>query len=208
MVCIYTGMGLHCHYKVNLDLFYQAMSLCNYTKDVWLWYLFLLRVHLMYGILAFILKYDRPYQKYYLHTTWVIKTHQLTTDLSKKTWPSIIQWLIFKTCWQYHHNKTNSCSTSTYIFPTLQRVAIWGVLYVCCMWVSGWAQTSIYLRFGYWPGDGYQRASSYSWLVSGLVMLDQNFIDNTRKNKSSIFTFCNSIRGNRTGTLTTLIKKS
>ena len=35
--------------NINLDLFYQAMSLCNYAKVVWLWwytsrYLFLLRV--------------------------------------------------------------------------------------------------------------------------------------------------------------------
>ncbi len=38
-----------CKIKVSLDLFYQAISLCNYTKVVWLWwytprYLFLLRV--------------------------------------------------------------------------------------------------------------------------------------------------------------------
>ncbi len=38
-----------CKIKVTLDLFYQAMFLCNYTKVVWLWwytprYLFLLRV--------------------------------------------------------------------------------------------------------------------------------------------------------------------
>ena len=39
-----------CKIKGNLDLFYQAISLCNYTKAVWLWwytpsYLFLLTVY-------------------------------------------------------------------------------------------------------------------------------------------------------------------
>ncbi len=43
---------------LTLDLFYQAMSLCNYTKVVWLWwytprYLFLLRMHGFYDTTGF-----------------------------------------------------------------------------------------------------------------------------------------------------------
>ena len=55
---VYYILTLHvkilCKIRVNLDLFSQAMSLCNYTKVVWLWwytprYLFLLRVYSLGG---------------------------------------------------------------------------------------------------------------------------------------------------------------